>query len=151
RHASCAKRVGSIWGEVHQWVCHHLACCPSRASILSGQYAHSHGVLTNNGPNGGAKVFHDASTLATWLRGAGYQTGLYGKYLNQYQDFGTYIPPGWNEWHAFSGAVKYFDYKLLENGVPVPYGSTPADYSTDVLVAKAIQFIKASAGQPFFL
>ena len=126
-------------------------CCPSRASILSGQYAHSHGVLTNNGPNGGAKAFRDASTLATWLQGAGYRTGLYGKYLNRYQDFGIYIPPGWNEWHAFSGEVKYFDYKLLENGVPVSYGSTPADYSTDILAAKAVQFIKASAGQPFFL
>src|SRR5437867_3188831 len=56
-------------------------CCPSRASILTGQYSHHTGVYGNAPPNGGFPAFHDASTVATWLHDAGYTTGLIGKYL----------------------------------------------------------------------
>jgi len=59
-------------------------CCPSRATLLSGQYPHNHGALTNSPPNGGVGVFDDSSTLATWLREVGYRTGYVGKYLNGY-------------------------------------------------------------------
>src|SRR5262245_13378647 len=53
-------------------------CAPSRASILTGQYPHNHRVLDNSGPNGGFRAFRpqEASTLAVWLRAAGYRTGL---------------------------------------------------------------------------
>ena len=63
-------------------------CCPSRASILTGQYSHSTGVYTNTRHNhGGFRAFraHEGSTVATWLHAAGYRTALVGKYLN---DFG---------------------------------------------------------------
>jgi hypothetical protein len=60
-------------------------CCPSRASLLTGLYAHNTGVYQNYGSqNAGAPAFKDSSTIATWLKGAGYLTGLYGKYLNQH-------------------------------------------------------------------
>ena len=63
-------------------------CCPSRASILRGQYAHSHGVLSNGGDNGAFPTFYrlgdEESTVATWLQDAGYRTALIGKYLNRY-------------------------------------------------------------------
>jgi arylsulfatase A-like enzyme len=137
-------------------------CCPSRASLLTGEYAHNHGVLGNDPPYGGFFNFDDSSTLATWLHDAGYHTGLYGKYLNGYgwyylhSSFESYIPPGWDEWHAFSGATKYYNYKLNDNGVKDVYGSAPADYSTDVLAAKATSFLQnatsqTSPEQPFFL
>jgi arylsulfatase A-like enzyme len=126
-------------------------CAPSRASMLAGKYAHTTGVHDNDGADGGFGVFQDASTLAVWLQTAGYKTGLFGKYLNGYAAASPYTPPGWDEWHAFK-APQYFNYTLVENGVEVPYGSADTDYSTDVLAAKAVQFVQANAGtSPFFL
>src|SRR5262249_19524466 len=45
----------------------------------------------------------------------------------------------------------YFNYTLVEDGVPHAYGSTPQDYSTDVLGAMAQAFVHANADAPFFL
>jgi len=126
-------------------------CSPSRASLLTGLYAHNHGVL-NNGI--GMSGFDDSTTVATLLHGVGYRTSLIGKYLNGYIDYSPYIPPGWDDWQVFNEQnAGYFDYDLNENGSIVHYGSSPADYSTDVLAAKATSFITSSAaqGQPFFL
>lgn len=122
-------------------------CCPSRASILTGQYASRHGVHENEPPNGGFTAFDDSATLATWLQAAGYRTALIGKYLNQYNSL--YIPPGWDEWVAFGSQPGYFDFALNENGQQFFYGD--GEYSTDVLAQKAVDFIAGSNGQPFFL
>src|SRR5437868_5953273 len=67
-------------------------CCPSRASIFTGEYSHGTGVYKNFPQNGGFASFNDISTVATWLNRAGYDTALVGKYLNGYH--GKYIPPG---------------------------------------------------------
>ena len=133
-------------------------CCPSRASTLNGQYAHRHGVRGGSPPLGGAPMYvgPDQSTVATWLHGQGYRTGMYGKYLLSYYlqcppfTATPYIPPGWDEWHVFLNQG-YFDYKLVENGVINSFGTDAADYSTDVLFAKAVEFILSARGQPFFL
>ena len=68
-------------------------CCPSRATILTGQYSHVTGVINN----AHGKDLDDTNTLPVWLEKAGYRTGLIGKYLNHYPwDRGAeYIPPGW--------------------------------------------------------
>jgi N-acetylglucosamine-6-sulfatase len=80
-------------------------CCPARATILRGQYAHNTHIYGNSSPLGGWEKFRDQglqdSTIATWLHDAGYQTGLFGKYLNDYTDLG--IPPGWDRWYAWNG------------------------------------------------
>jgi N-acetylglucosamine-6-sulfatase len=126
-------------------------CAPSRASLLAAKYAHTTGVHTNGGANGGFTAFDDASTLPVWLHAVGYHTGMYGKYINGYKNGAPYIPPGWDEWHAFKN-VAYFDYTLEDDGTEVAYGSADADYSTDVLRDLAVQFIHdAPSGQPFFL
>jgi N-acetylglucosamine-6-sulfatase len=137
-------------------------CCPSRSSILQGSYAHRTGVYRNGGTNGGADDFADASTLATWLEGAGYRTSLIGKYLNGYPQLWTspeipYIPPGWTEWRGLRN-VAFFDYQWVEpdgaGGYVVnQYGDAPEDYLTDVMREKAKTFISASvaADAPFFL
>jgi arylsulfatase A-like enzyme len=126
-------------------------CCPSRATLLTGRYSHSTGVYTNGGTHGGFPAFDDSSTLATWLHAAGYRTGLVGKYLNHYTD-ASYVPPGWDDWHAFLGNPGYVDYTLTNDGARTSYGSTAADYSTDVLAGLATDFIASTPpGEPLFL
>jgi N-acetylglucosamine-6-sulfatase len=91
-------------------------CCPSRASILTGNYAHTTGVWDNHPPNGGAPQFREKgdehSTIATWLHADGYDTGLFGKYLNSY---GGGVPPGWDRWVAFDYEPGYRPYKVFTN------------------------------------
>jgi N-acetylglucosamine-6-sulfatase len=126
-------------------------CCPSRATILRGQYAHNHGILENGPPNGGYEKFRSLgrqnSTLATWLQDAGYRTVLIGKYMNDYE--GTQVPPGWDDWHAVSG--NYTSHDLSENGKIVSY-DPGSYYMTDVLADKAVDFIRDPDGHvPSFL
>ena len=133
-------------------------CCPSRASILTGLYAHNHGVETDRPPQGGATVFKDASTIAVWLKAQGYRTAMLGKYMNNYDSINPsgYVPPGWDVWDAFMSQGKndmgyYYGYTLSDNGKVVQYSMDSKDYSADVLTAKALDFIETSGNQPFFL
>jgi arylsulfatase A-like enzyme len=142
----------------------YAVCAPSRASILTGQYAHNHGVLEGRPPRGSFRKFHaegrEASTIATWLRAAGYRTGLVGKYINYYPLLRDqkYVPPGWDDWRGYfdtTSAVEghsYYGYQLNENGNVVRYGEDAKDYLTDVLRDKALDFVaRTPDGQPFFL
>lgn len=125
-------------------------CCPSRASILTGQYSHSTGVYDNQGPFGGFKVFDDSSTIATWLDDSSYSTALIGKYMNGYnRQRSTYVPPGWDRWVAFAKSG-YYNYTLAIDGRTREFGSSPEDYSTDVLADSAASFIHKTKG-PLFL
>jgi arylsulfatase A-like enzyme len=134
-------------------------CGPSRATLLRGQYTHSHEVVSNAEPSGGFDRFHrmghEASTLATWLQGAGYRTMLLGKYMNDYPAGGsrTHVPPGWNEFVSPVDGEPYkgFGYRMNENGRIVSYGERTRDYLTDVLARKAEDFLRRSRGSPFFL
>ena len=135
-------------------------CCPSRASILRGQYVHNHRTYTNTPPAGGFEIFkglgREQSTAATWLRAAGYRTVLMGKYLNGYPERSnpTYVPPGWDEWYSPArGGYANFTYTMNENRRLVEYGSRPEDYMTDVLARTAVDVIRRSAqdGRPFFI
>jgi len=136
-------------------------CCPSRTSILRGQYAHNTGVKTNTPPNGGFEVAYgtgiEKSTVASWLHDFGYSTALFGKYLNGYPGPAgpDYIPPGWDNWAVSVHGNPYseYNYRLNENGKQVDYGATPQDYGTDVYAGKALKFIadSAKAKKPFFL
>ena len=131
------------------------SCCPSRVSLLTGQYSHRSGVLDGSVDNapGGAPAFDDDSSLATWLDDAAYRTGLIGKYLNDYAQLPVgYVPPGWDEWFAIAQGppqVRYYDFALNENGEIVRYGDEPPDYSTSVLRRKALRFVEGEG--PFFL
>lgn len=127
-------------------------CCPSRASILTGEYSHTTGVYSNRSHQryGGFAHFDDRSTVATWLQAAGYRTGLFGKYLNGYS--GTYEPPGWDRWFANYHGKGYYNYTANADGELSTYGSDPADYSTTVLSQQATDFIRSTdPTQPLFL
>src|SRR5687768_6074298 len=111
-------------------------CCPSRASLLTGRYAHNHGVLDIHPPWGGFERLDGRETLAVWLQRAGYATVLLGKYLNRYgRRDPAEVPPGWTEWHGLvdPSTNSYYRYVFNDDGVLRRYGSSAADYQTDVI------------------
>jgi N-acetylglucosamine-6-sulfatase len=130
-------------------------CCPSRATFLTGQYTHNHGVWPNKPPNGGHTKLDHTNTLAVWLQNAGYHTVHIGKSLNGYGGINpTGVPPGWSHWQGLVHPPnRMYDYTINDNGTLVPYGNAPADYQTDVLADRAVAVITERAGtsQPFFL
>ena len=138
-------------------------CCPSRASIFSGNFPHDTHVFDNTKDHGGFQTFNargeENSTFATALQSVGYRTAMMGKYLNGYnpnQKLGgskPYVPPGWSEWDVAGNGYPEFNYSLNENHKIVKYGHSPSDYLTDVISAKGQSFIKASAKakKPFLL
>jgi N-acetylglucosamine-6-sulfatase len=130
-------------------------CCPSRATIMRGQYSHNSGVwTTHNSSIGGSweaykSKGYEQDNVATRLHDAGYRTALIGKYLNHYP--GTSVPLGWNHWFA-TFSQKYFDYDVNDNGTIRHFGMRDSDYLTDVLRRETVAFIGNSAadGVPFF-
>lgn len=116
-------------------------CCPSRASMLRGQYPHNTGVLDNGGDDGGYGTFRrlgrERSTYATWLDNSGYRTGHFGKYMNGYEDE-RHVPPGWDRWVAADHAPATM--RISNNGKLVylddryeTFDLTMKDYSLDFL------------------
>ncbi len=127
-------------------------CCPSRASILSGQYSH-HTHVRNNDEG---ERFNDSNTLATWLQHGGYVTGLFGKYLNRYPfERGPYVPPGWDRWVAKRNTAKtttYYDYGFVDQGIPLQVRDASASYATDLFAGRALDFLRtAPVDRPYFL
>jgi N-acetylglucosamine-6-sulfatase len=128
-------------------------CSPARATFLTGRYAHSTGIYANGdgGSRGGFPDFRDGSTIAAWLDSAGYRTGYFGKYLNNYER-PAYVPPGWDRWVALAEAnSEYYDYTLSIDGHARRYGDRPADYLTDVLKRQATSFLQHTNRSPFLM
>jgi N-acetylglucosamine-6-sulfatase len=138
-------------------------CCPARATLVTGQYAHNHRVLGNEYPYGGHKKLYqtgaERNALPVWLRRSGYSTTFIGKYLNYY---GTtlpsqrstgplYVPPGWDDWNAATrGVFRYFCISMNQNGRLRQF---PGRYQTDLYTDMARQRIRrlADRRKPFFL
>jgi len=158
-------QIGAKGVVIRDGVIPTSTCCPSRAALLSGQYARTSGVYLNIGAHGGWRTFNaggtEGHTIAVALHDAGYRTGMFGKYLNGFAlaDPG-YVPPGWDQFRAIFNpngspslaANAYYNYYLRGTGLETFYGDTPADYSTDVLAAESVDFINNTpADQPLFL
>ncbi len=123
-------------------------CCPARATLLTGRYAHSTSVYANNPPSGGSATFRnrgdDRETLAVWLHRAGYRTALFGKYLNGYT--GGFVPPGWD---LFTTSTRYWGGVGYVQGVRKEFPLTT--YMPKFLGAKTSQFIRSTPrGVPLF-
>lgn len=137
-------------------------CAPSRATLLTGKYAHNHGVLRNTGDQAGYRAFRDSgavsSTIATTLQGAGYSTALIGKFLNGYplsQGDEAEVPPGWNHWVVGADREAYTgeNYLLNEDGAISSFGQSSEEYLTNVLADRAVAFLANAlpAGPTFLL
>ena len=146
-------------------------CCPARASVLTGQYTHNHGVY-DVVPPWGFTSFDDRRTIATALQASGYATVYVGKYLNGYgaepEPRATggkslhYVPRGWTEWRASidgglrprdpraGGTYKYFDTTLSDNGEG--FDNYAGRYQSDVYGRLSERIIerRAADGVPFF-
>jgi N-acetylglucosamine-6-sulfatase len=118
-------------------------CSPSRASILTGQYAHTHTVVDNDAPLPGNLIF-----FPQYLQKKGYQTGFFGKWHMGNTD--DMPQPGFDQWVSFKGQGEYYNPTLNINGKSIkqPDGS----YITDLLTDKTIEWLnKRNKDKPFFV
>lgn len=121
-------------------------CSPSRASILTGQYAHRHGVVDNTSPIPEGTEFFPAD-----LRRAGYRTAYVGKW-HMGEDAASDRPrPEFDHWISFRGQGTYTDPTLNVNG----RSARVSGYTTDILTDSAIAWVERSrreaSDRPFFL
>jgi len=143
------SRQGTIWSNYFvslPW------CCPSRATMITGQYAKNHGVLTSTAPFGGYPVLDNTNTLPIWLQDAGYRTGYIGKYLNELP--AGVVPPGYDDWQGINGTTKpYYGFQINDNATIVDYPIEEHQYLTDDLADRTVTAINemAAAEQPFYL
>ena len=152
-----ATRLSDKWVQFDRAYVTTPMCCPERASFLSGGYPPwQTGVLTNAAPSGGATVFVDEHTLATRLQEAGATTALFGKYLNEYDALGAYVPPGWTVWAATGDAGGWTDFPVMV-GHSEPSASatatleTVSGYVTDWQGAAAADLLRRGSDAPRFV
>ena len=124
-------------------------CCPSRASFLTGQYPHNHGVL-NNLPPFGYDRLNFKRTIYTALHRAGYRTGWIGKLLNDPQAHGIKPEPGFDEWFIPLGQSELFmtEFTVSDNGTLRDYADT---FQTNLYVQRAVDFLDSPSRAPFML
>ena len=125
-------------------------CNPSRASLLTGRYAHRTGSIDTFDHLGSERISLREKTIADVLRGAGYATGLVGKFHNG--SIGDAYHPnarGFDEFFGFRGGWQYYYNSRIErNGKRVdPQGR----YLTDLLTDEAIDFVTRHRSRPFML
>ena len=130
---------------------------PSRATFLTGQYPHNHGMLGNYLPIGGITKLNQFSTVATWMNNAGYYTSLVGRHVTGYGWWTDprAVPPGWDDWNALidPGTFSMRNYSMNLNRTIVDFGALAAAtgldfYQTDVLSSVAGSAIRKGAAQP---
>lgn len=118
-------------------------CSPSRASILTGQYAHTHGIVDNNAPIAKNLVY-----FPSYLQKAGYQTGFFGKWHMGNTD--DQPQPGFNYWLSFRGQGVYYSPEFNINGKRIRQADS--SYTTDLLTDYAIEWLNSlKKDQPFFV
>ena len=118
-------------------------CSPSRASILTGVYAHRHKIVDNNTP-----IPHGTTFFPQYLQKAGYKTGFFGKWhMGGVSDAPQ---PGFDRWVSFLGQGNYLPVK---NGLNVDGKKVPQKgYITDELTDYALDWLKQrKKSEPYFM
>ncbi|MDQ3730150.1 MAG: sulfatase [Actinomycetota bacterium] len=141
--------AGTVFNE---FVVSTPLCCPSRATYLTGQYAHNNGVVSND--PGYADLRDKDSTLPAWLGEAGYQTAHVGKFLHGYEETAldpATPAPGFDEWHGMLRPFSYYGFDLSSNGRRVTHDRE--SYLTSTLTNKAVRVVTrgAASAEPLFL
>jgi N-acetylglucosamine-6-sulfatase len=116
-------------------------CSPSRASILTSEYAHKHGIIDNTERS---KQSHELKTFPQELQKAGYETAFFGKW-----HMGNDNTPraGFDRWYCLEGQGSTFDPVVNDDGRNVQTHG----YVTDLLDEKTIAFIRQKRSRPFFV
>lgn len=134
-------------------------CCPSRASVYSGQYAHNTGVTGSGGPGDCDVPFDERDTLQDELNGAGYRTAIIGKYLNHWPI--QQRPPGFDRSiQVLEAGVAggHYDVPVYDSATQVAGQTTGSRFETDWIADRTVdyltqhdQFERANGDTPFFL
>lgn len=118
-------------------------CSPSRASILTGLYSHTHTVIDNQAPAPEELIF-----FPQYLQEADYQTSFFGKW--HMGDASAHPRPGFDHWESFKGQGAYYNPTLNINGKEVKYEDST--YITDLLTEHSLEWLKKrDKDKPFFL
>jgi arylsulfatase A-like enzyme len=142
-------------------------CCPGRSGIFSGRFNHNNGVINNSATHN----LDQNATIQAYLRGGGYRTGLFGKFLNNWSLNDN--PPNWDDWSILTAG--YCPFIVNERGTRKTYPAGPdqkpsdgdgkcnpadlgrtadAPYSTDYVRDQALSFLDGSEtddDQPWFM
>lgn len=116
-------------------------CSPSRASFLTGQYPHTHGITDNLNRSAAS---HQLITFPFLLRQSGYTTAFIGKWHMGNDDSRR---PGFDRWVSFKGQGSYLNPEINDDGKDVK----PNGYITDLLTGYAVEFIKRRHDKPFLV
>jgi len=116
-------------------------CSPSRASFLTGQYPHTHGITDNVNRSAAS---HQLITFPFLLRQSGYTTAFIGKWHMGNDDSRR---PGFDRWVSFKGQGSYLNPEINDDGKD----AKPNGYITDLLTGYAVEFIKRRHDKPFLV
>ncbi len=134
-------------------------CCPSRASALTGLYAHNHRITQHIDPGTGYEQYnargYDRNVLPAWFRSSGYRTGLVGKYMNKYDAQKDGVPAGWTDWYGVDTPASSWTLNENRSIKTYPQDPTLPGYEPweHVLGDKAVRFVgdAHASDKPFFL